>query len=75
MSGKIITAIAAAVLLASTALASAQSVAPHRDRQKSDAYSQRYNGYYNMAPNGHATPNDGRITDPNPFPVTGQSGA
>lgn len=68
MSGKIITAMAAAILLASTALASAQTQAPRHDG--ANGY---FNGYYNMAPNGYATPNDGRNIDPYPFPVTGQS--
>jgi len=32
-------------------------------------------GYYNVAPNGYATPNDGWNIDQYPFPVTGQSDA
>ena len=67
MSAKIMTAVAAAILLASTGLASAQTQAPRHDRVNG------YNGYYNMAPNGYATPDDGWNIDHYPFPVTGQS--
>ena len=70
MSAKIMTAVAAAILLASTGLASAQSQPPRQDRALNG-----YNGYYNMAPNGYATPDDGWNIDRYPFPVTGQSGA
>jgi hypothetical protein len=68
MSAKIIIAVAAAVLLASTGLASAQTQAPRHDG--ANGY---FNGYYNMAPNGYATPNDGWNIDQYPFSVTGQS--
>ena len=66
MSGKIIAAIAAAILLATTGLASAESVKPNAARHNSE---QRY---YNMAPDPAPS------TDPSPyypFPVTGQSAA
>jgi hypothetical protein len=53
MSGKIITAVAAAILLASTGLASAASQAPRHHRQAPR--------YYNMVPN--------QLTnDPVPYP-------
>jgi hypothetical protein len=71
MSGKIMTAVAAAILLASTGLASAQTQAPRHDRAVNG-----YNGYYNMVPN--QLPNDPTPDWSNgtyPFPVTGQSGA
>jgi len=64
MSGKIMTAVAAAILLASTGLASAQTQAPRHEVG---------NGYYNAAPNEFAMPNDGWNVDRYPFPVTGQS--
>lgn len=71
MSGKIITAIAAAVLLASTGLASAQT-APRHHKTTDD----RYNGYYDVAPNGYGAPNQGADFDRNQYsPVTGQSWA
>ena len=56
MSAKIMTAVAAAILLASTGLASAQTQAPRHDG--ANGY---FNGYYNVAPNGYAMPNDWNI--------------
>ncbi len=69
MSGKIMTAVAAAILLASTGLASAQ--APRHNT--ANGY---FNGYYNVAPdgcdnvapNGYATPNGGWNVDSYPLP-------
>ena len=55
MSGKLLTAVAAAIVLAVTGLASAQTVAPRHNGQKSDPYSRTYRGYYNVAP-GFAVP-------------------
>ncbi len=70
MSAKIMTALAAALLLASAGLASAQTQPPRHDRAVNT-----YHGYYNMVP-------DQRANDPTPdwsngtypFPVTGQGG-
>lgn len=68
MSGKIMTAVAAAILLASTGLAFAQTQAPRHEWAANG-----YIGYYNMVPNQYAAPNDGWNIDQYPFPVTGQS--
>jgi hypothetical protein len=70
MSGKIMTALAAALLLASAGLASAQTQAPRHDRAVNT-----YRGYYNMVPNQlpkDPTPDWSNGTYP--FPVTGQGG-
>ena len=69
MSAKIMTALAAAIPTF-MGLASAQSQPPRHDKAQNG-----YNGYYNTAPNGYATPDDGWNIDRYPFPVTGQSGA
>jgi hypothetical protein len=70
MSGKIISAVAAAVLLASTGLASAQTQAP-RHHQAND---ERYNGYYDVAPNGYGVRDQGGDAGRDQYtPVTGQS--
>jgi hypothetical protein len=75
MSAKFITAMAAAVLLASTGLASAQTQAPRQDR----APYAPYNGYYDTAPNAFqpdaSVPSYNGSPNMYPFPVTGQSGA
>jgi ABC-type oligopeptide transport system substrate-binding subunit len=63
MSGKMIAAMSAAILLASTALASAESAKRQNGEQQR---------YYNMAPD--PTP-DSDPTPYFPFPVTGQSAA
>lgn len=71
MSAKIMSAVAAAVLLASTGLASAQTQAPRHDR--ANGY---FNGYYDVAPTGsyngapdaYATPNGGWTVDSYPLP-------
>ncbi len=71
MSARIMIAVAAAILLASTGLASAQTRAPRHDGANG-----RFNGYYNVAPNGHddvapngyATPNGGWNIDSYPLP-------
>jgi len=68
MSGKIITAAAAAIPLASTGLALAQTQASRHDNLPHGFY-----GCYNVAPNWYITPDEGWNIDPNPFPVTGQS--
>lgn len=68
MSGKIMTAVAAAILLASTGLASAQAQAPRHDGAMP-------NGYYNAAPNQIANdPTPDWSNGIYPFPVTGQAG-
>ena len=68
MSGKVIPAIAAALVLASTGLAFAQTQAPRQDRAFNG-----YNGYYNTVPN---QPSADFVPDWSngtyPFPVTGQ---
>ncbi len=76
MSGKLLTAMVAAILLASTGLASAQTNAARYNGHKNDPYSESYRGYYNLAP-GYVVPNNGwdNIDRFYPFPVTGQSGA
>ncbi len=72
MSGKIMTAVAAAILLASTGLASAQTQAPRHDGAMAKGY---YNGYYNAAPNQFANdPTPDWSNGIYPFPVTGQAG-
>ena len=63
MSAKIMTAVAAAILLASTGLASAQTQAPRHDRANG-----HFNGYYNVTPDGYATPNGGWNIDSYPLP-------
>lgn len=71
MSAKIMTAVAAAILLASTALASAQTQAPRHDRANGHFdgyYNVAPNGYYNVAPDGYATPNGGWNVDSYPLP-------
>jgi hypothetical protein len=65
MSGKMIAAMAAAILLASTALASAESAKTNAARQNGDQ--QRYYAP-DPAPDSDPTPYF-------PFPVTGQSAA
>ena len=67
MSGKMIAAMTAAILLASTALASAESAKTDAARQNGEQ--QRY---YNMVPDPAP---DSDPTPYFPFPVTGQSAA
>ena len=76
MSGKLLTATVAAILLASTGLASAQTVAARNNGHKNHPYSESYRGYYNLAPR-YVVPDNGwnNIDRFYPFPVTGQSGA
>lgn len=71
MSRKIVTAVAAALLLASTGLASAASAKTHAVR-----HNENQHRYYNMVP---VAPDPAPNTDTEgsrfyPFPVTGQSG-
>lgn len=67
MSGRMIAAMTAAILLASTALASAESAKTNAARHNGEQ--QRY---YNMAPDPAP---DSDPTPYFPFPVTGQSAA
>ncbi len=70
MSGKMIAAATAAILLASTGFAFPQTQAPRHDSLPNG-----YHGYYNMVPNQPANdPAPDWTNGLYPFPVTGQGG-